>query len=207
MAELVLRLREREMARVGIIKTSMTVGRDNTCDLVIDNAAVSRTHATVTFSEGAYRVRDEDSENGITLNGRRVRKAALDYGDVIGIGKFEIELVDSYHEPMHQVVAGQPKDNSKNVMKTMQVDSTTAARLRDEAMARIAASKGLPAPVPKAPPRAGTPQVSQRAPAVAPSPVLQSAPVARTGPTTVQLIALVAVALIAGVVLTLLITK
>lgn len=207
MAELVLRLRDREMARVGIVKTTMTVGRDNTSDLVIDNAAVSRTHATVSFSEGAYRVRDEGSENGITLNGRRVRKAALDYGDVIGIGKFEIEIVDSYHEPMHQVIASQAKDASKNVMKTMQVDSATAARLRDEAMARIAAAKGLPAPAPKAPPRAGAPQVSQRAPAAAPAPAIQSAPVARSGPTTVQLIALVAVALIAGVVLTLLITK
>jgi pSer/pThr/pTyr-binding forkhead associated (FHA) protein len=201
MAELVLRLRDREMARVGIIKTSMTVGRDNTSDLVIDNAAVSRTHAIVSFTEGAYRVRDEGSENGITLNGRRVRKAALDYGDVIGIGKFEIELVDSYHEPMHRVEAPAKDKDPKNVMKTMQVDATTAARLRDEAMARIAATKGLPAPTPKAPARSAAPPSSQRAPATEPAPAV------RAGPTTIQLVALVAVALIAGVVLTLLIAK
>jgi predicted component of type VI protein secretion system len=201
MAELVLRLRDREMARVPIIKTSVTVGRDNTSDLVIDNAAVSRTHAIVSFTEGAYRVRDEGSENGITLNGRRVRKAALEYGDVIGIGKFEIELVDSYHEPMHRVDAPAKDKDPKNVMKTMQVDSATAARLRDEALARIAASKGLPAPAPKAPPRAAAPQISQRAPATEPAPAV------RTGPSPIQLVALVTVALIAGVVLTLLIAK
>jgi pSer/pThr/pTyr-binding forkhead associated (FHA) protein len=198
MAELVLRLRDREMNRVGIVKTHVTVGRDTTCDLMIDNAAVSRTHAIVSFSEGAYRVRDEESENGITLNGRRVRKAALDYGDVIGIGKFEIELVDSYHEPM-QHNAPQAKDETKNVMKTMQVDATTAARLRDEAMARIAAQKGLPAPVPKAPTRAAAAPAPSRAPVQAQTAV--------HAPSTGKLIGLVLAALIAGVVLTLALTR
>jgi pSer/pThr/pTyr-binding forkhead associated (FHA) protein len=200
MAELVLRLRDREMNRVGIVKTQVTLGRDAECDLTIDNAAVSRTHAVVSFSDGAYRVRDEESENGITVNGRRVRKAALDYGDVIGIGKFEIELVDSYHEPVMEG-ALQPKDSSKNVMKTMQVDATTAARLRDEAMARIAAQKGLPAPTPKAPPRAASAAVH------APSRAPVASPAAVSGPSTFKLVLLVVAALLAGVVLTLILTR
>ena len=206
MAELVLRLRDREMGRVAIIKTSVTVGRDLTSDLVIDNAAVSRTHATVSWSDGAYRVRDEGSENGITLNGKRVRKAALEYGDIIGIGKFEVELVDSYHEPMHRVEAPAPvKDQSKNVMKTMQVDATTAARFRDEALAKIAAQKGLPAPVPKAPPRPAAQPMVSRAPAPAQSAAPQQ--VVRAGLSTVQLAIIVVAALAAGVVLTLLIAR
>jgi pSer/pThr/pTyr-binding forkhead associated (FHA) protein len=200
MAELVLRLRDREMNRVGIVKTQVTVGRDAECDLTIDNAAVSRTHAVVSFSDGAYRVRDDESENGITVNGRRVRKAALDYGDVIGIGKFEIELVDSYHEPVMEG-ALQPKDSSKNVMKTMQVDATTAARLRDEAMARIAAQKGLPAPAPKAPPRS-VPAMVQ-----APSRAPVASPAAEGAPSTFKLVLLVVAALLAGVVLTLVLTR
>jgi len=198
MAELVLRLRERELARVPVVKTRMTVGRDTTSDLVIDNAAVSRTHASVTYGEDAYRVHDEESENGITLNGRRVRKAALEYGDVIGIGKFEIELVQSWHEPVKQA-APQSKEAAKNVMKTMQVDATTAARLRDEAMARIAAQKGLPAPTPKAPARPQATSASSRAPAPAPA--------ASSGNNTLMLVGLVVVALLAGVVLTLLIAR
>jgi pSer/pThr/pTyr-binding forkhead associated (FHA) protein len=200
MAELVLRLRDRELARVGIIKTSMTVGRDATSDLVIDNAAVSRVHATVSYNDGAYRVRDHESENGIMLNGRRVRKAGLDYGDIIGIGKFEIELVDSWHEPVQRTdrPAKDAKDASRNVMKTMQVDAASAARMRDEALARIAAQKGLPAPIPK----------TSRAPAsAAPSRAPSTVPPVDAGPSTLKLVALVVGALIAGVVLTLLITK
>lgn len=196
MAELVLRLRDREMARVGVVKTRMTLGRDATSDLVIDNAAVSRTHASVIFHDGAYRLRDEESENGVTLNGRRVRKATLEYGDVIGIGKFEVELVDSWHEPV-ALPDRQPGEATKNVMKTMQVDAGTAARLRDEAMARIAAQKGLPAPAPRAPARAPA--------AAAPSPA--SEPSARSGPSMLGLVGLVVAALLAGVVLTLLIAR
>lgn len=202
MAELVLRLRDRELARVAVVKTAMTVGRDAASDLVIDNAAVSRTHATVTVHDGAYRVHDQGSENGITLNGRRVRKASLDYGDVIGIGKFEIELIDSWHEPVQRAEAP-AKDASKNVMKTMQVDAASAARLRDEALARIAAQKGLPAPTPKAPPRSQSSAAPSRAPSRAPD----SIPTANSGPSTLKLVALVVGALIAGVVLTLLIMR
>jgi pSer/pThr/pTyr-binding forkhead associated (FHA) protein len=205
MAELVLRLRDRELARVGIIKTSMTVGRDATSDLVIDNAAVSRTHATVSYNDGTYRVRDQDSENGIMLNGRRVRKASLDYGDVIGIGKFEIELVDSWHEPVSrgEVPA---KDASKNVMKTMQVDAASAARMRDEAVARLAAQKGLPVPPPKTS-RAPASGMPSRAPASSPTPPAAASGGTSGGPSTLKLVALVVAALIAGVVLTLMFVK
>jgi len=200
MAELVLRLRDREMARVGVVKTSVTVGRDATCDLVIDNAAVSRTHAVVSYDDGDYRVQDNESENGITLNGKRVRKAALSFGDVIGIGKFEIELVDSYHEPMLRADP-QLKESSKNVMKTMQVDPATAARMRDEAMARIAAAKGLPAPAPKASRAQPGSSAASRA---ATAPI---EPAASGGSSTLNLVLLVAAALIAGVVLTLVLTR
>lgn len=207
MAELVLRLRDREMGRVAILKTTVTVGRDQTSDLAIDNAAVSRTHASVSWTDGVYRVRDEDSENGITLNGKRVRKAALEYGDIIGIGKFEIEFVDSYHEPMQRAEAP-AKQASANVMKTMSVDAATAARFRDEALAKIAAAKGLPAPTPKAPPRPASHVATSRAPA-APAPTVSStpAPVVRAGLSTPQIIMLVVGALVAGVVLTLLIAR
>jgi len=206
MAELVLRLRDRELARVSIVKTRVTVGRDATSDLVIDNAAVSRTHATINFNNDTYRVYDEESENGLTVNGRRARKAALSYGDIVGIGKFEIELVESWHQPM--LHAEPQQEGSKNVMKTMQVDAASAARLRDEAMARIAAQKGLPAPTPKVSrrPRSQASPSPSRGPA-APDAVVQSASAQASGPSTFTLVMLVLAALVAGAVLTLALTR
>jgi len=190
MAELVLRLRDREMARVGIVKTRMTVGRDADSDLVIDNAAVSRTHVFVSYTPAGYRVEDNESQNGIVLNGKRVRKAPLDYGDVIAIGKFEIELVQSWHEPME--TGGQPsKAPAKNIMSTMQMDAASVAKLRDEAMARIAAQKGLPAPTP----RAAAPKVAARAPAAPPPEVVQAVAPA---PSQLKLIAIIVASVVAG---------
>jgi predicted component of type VI protein secretion system len=169
MAELVLRLRDREMSRVPILSTRFTVGRDTGSDLVIDNAGVSRTHALVTFQDNTYSVEDAGSQNGITLNGKRVKQAELQYGDVIGIGKFEIEFLQSQDFPMS---AGTSTDapGAKNIMKTMQMSPEAAARIRDEAMARIAASKGQAAPAPTV---SGRPAAARRpatAPASAPAP-------------------------------------
>jgi pSer/pThr/pTyr-binding forkhead associated (FHA) protein len=158
MAALLLRLREREISRAPITVTRVTIGRDTTCDLVIDNAGVSRIHAAVTFANGLYQVEDADSQNGITVNGNPVKSATLEYGDVIGIGKFEIEFVQSPDMPME---TGQTFEMPKrNVMRTMQMDAGASARIRDEAIARLAAQKGLPAP----PPRASTPRASAAAP-------------------------------------------
>jgi pSer/pThr/pTyr-binding forkhead associated (FHA) protein len=73
MAELVLRLRDREMARTGIQNASMTIGWDASCDRVVDNAAVSRKHAVVMSARATFACATRDSKNGNTVNGKRVR--------------------------------------------------------------------------------------------------------------------------------------
>ena len=98
MAELLLKLRDREISRTPIKHMRIVIGRDATCDVVIDNAGVSRNHAVVLFDEGEFRIRDTESQNGITVNGKRVNDAALNYGDVIGLGKFELELIETADE-------------------------------------------------------------------------------------------------------------
>src|ERR1044071_4055894 len=98
MAELVLSLRDRELSRIPITHAKLTVGRDAACDVVIDNAGVSRNHAVILYMDDEFRVRDMDSQNGITVNGRQVKDAVLRYGDVIGIGKFEMKLLETFEE-------------------------------------------------------------------------------------------------------------
>jgi len=91
MAELLLRLRDRELSRTPIRNTRLTLGRDLVSDVVIDNAGVSRTHAILIYVDEHFRIRD-GSQSGLTVNGKTVKDAVLSYGDVIGIGKFEIVL-------------------------------------------------------------------------------------------------------------------
>jgi pSer/pThr/pTyr-binding forkhead associated (FHA) protein len=70
------------------------IGRDSSCDIPIDNIAVSREHARITREHshinegpGDYFVEDMGSINGTFVNGRKVDKKLLNTGDEITIGK------------------------------------------------------------------------------------------------------------------------
>ena len=75
-----------------------TLGRSRDCEVVLDDANVSRKHAEVRPSGGSWIVRDLGSTNGIKVNGRRVdpnRPQSIKPGDVIELGTsraiFELE--------------------------------------------------------------------------------------------------------------------
>lgn len=53
--------------------TPITIGRSENCDIVVDHYSISKVHAVITrTATGAYEIRDADSRNGVTINGRRV---------------------------------------------------------------------------------------------------------------------------------------
>jgi predicted component of type VI protein secretion system len=74
------------------------LGRSRDCDVVLDDANVSRHHAEVRPSGGSWTVRDLGSTNGVKVNGRRLdpqRPQSLKRGDELEIGTshvtFELE--------------------------------------------------------------------------------------------------------------------
>ena len=72
------------------------LGRSREADIVVDDANVSRKHAEIRPSGGAWTVRDLGSTNGVKVNGRRIDGAqSLTAGDVIELGTsqatFELE--------------------------------------------------------------------------------------------------------------------
>ena len=65
------------------------LGRSRDCDVVLDDANVSRRHAEVRPSGGSWIVRDLGSTNGVKVNGRRLdpaRPQSLEPGDAIELG-------------------------------------------------------------------------------------------------------------------------
>lgn len=62
------------------------IGRRAASDIVLDDATVSRRHALVLEREGGPVIADDRSLNGVYVNGRRVREAALHHGDEVQIG-------------------------------------------------------------------------------------------------------------------------
>jgi pSer/pThr/pTyr-binding forkhead associated (FHA) protein len=65
---------------------SMILGRHGRCDIVIDQAGVSRRHARITESDGRYRLIDLGSMNGTYVDGTPTLDCELLDGAEIHIG-------------------------------------------------------------------------------------------------------------------------
>lgn len=74
---------------------SVTLGRDAGNTIVLASQFVSKRHALVSWTPRGVRIEDQDSANGITVNGLTVHAAQLSSGDTIQIGDqhlvFEVE--------------------------------------------------------------------------------------------------------------------
>jgi len=70
----------------------MTIGRSRECEIVVDDANVSRRHAELHAQGEGWRIVDLGSTNGIKVNHRKVAKATLQHGDRITLGVTELEF-------------------------------------------------------------------------------------------------------------------
>ncbi len=66
--------------------SSIYIGRADDNHIVIHSEVASKYHATIVFDNGNYIVRDNQSRNGIRVNGVKVHEAVLLPGDKIEIG-------------------------------------------------------------------------------------------------------------------------
>ena len=65
------------------------VGRAPDCDLLIDDASVSRRHAAFDVSGDRCVIRDLGSRNGVLHNGSFVTTAAVSDGDDLRVGRLD----------------------------------------------------------------------------------------------------------------------
>lgn len=86
-------LKDRPVEEYTFDTDMITVGRDADCDVLIDNAGVSRAHAEIERTEGGVVVRDKGSSNGTWVNDDRIESDhVLGDGDLVRIGKFSIAV-------------------------------------------------------------------------------------------------------------------
>lgn len=69
-------------------------GRSSENEVVLPDYSVSRRHAVVQREGDAFVIADQNSTNGVQVNGRQVPRSPIRAGDVIKIGIFEIRLVE-----------------------------------------------------------------------------------------------------------------
>ena len=73
---------------------SLTIGRANDNDIVIQDVLASRHHAFLVDSPLGAEIRDANSINGTFVNGVRVGSAVLNEGDVVTIGNIDLVYSD-----------------------------------------------------------------------------------------------------------------
>jgi hypothetical protein len=76
---------------------SLTIGRNDDCDIVLPDRQVSRYHARITWMGDRFEVEDLTSKNGTHVNGQDVHEpTALHDGDEIQIAlRFKLGFVDA----------------------------------------------------------------------------------------------------------------
>ena len=77
---------------IGTEKDKVFIGRDASCDVVLDDRTTSRKHASVTVEEDGVYLEDLDSRNGTFIDGESVKRHKLSGDDVIQVGGYQISV-------------------------------------------------------------------------------------------------------------------
>jgi len=132
MARLVLSLDGQVLAEYNMSKERYTIGRLPDNDIRIDNAAVSGHHALIINILNDSFLEDLNSTNGTYVNGKIIKKHALQHGDVLTVGHHSLRFVESESD--------EPADEFE---KTMVIGPRDAARLSIPAAAAPPAAAAI----------------------------------------------------------------
>jgi len=134
MARLVLSLDGQQLAEYNMSKERYTIGRLPDNDIRIDNPAVSGHHALIINILNDSFLEDLNSTNGTYVNGKIIKKHAMQHGDVITVGHHSLRFIDGE--------ADEPADEFE---RTMVIGAADAAKLRMPAAVHAAAPAAAPA--------------------------------------------------------------
>ena len=102
MARLMLSLDGNVLAEYNMNKERYTIGRLPDNDIRIDNPAVSGHHSLIINILNDSFLEDLNSTNGTYVNGKLIKKHAMQHGDVITVGHHQLRFVDSQDGEVEQ---------------------------------------------------------------------------------------------------------
>lgn len=144
MAKLIIKFNDVVIDQLVLKQGDMNVGRRPGSDVLLDNMAVSGTHASIfTIGEDTF-IQDMNSTNGTFVNNKRISKHHLENGDVVTIGSHSLTYVND------KAVKG-----SANLAKTVIISPHQSEGMLADApkpAAAPAAASAAEAPAPAAAP-------------------------------------------------------
>ncbi|MCZ6561153.1 MAG: FHA domain-containing protein [Gammaproteobacteria bacterium] len=166
MARLILSLDGQVLAEYNMSKERYTIGRLPDNDVRIDNAAVSGHHSLIINILNDSFLEDLNSTNGTYVNGKLVKKHALQNGDVITVGHHQLkfgddDVAEADQDEFEKTMVIHPSSQSEDVIRNVK-------EAVDEA-AGAAPATIEPVPIP------GADHIATQAPEAAPTTALPKA--------------------------------
>jgi hypothetical protein len=96
---LLIRRGDAEVASAVPGERPIAIGRSKRCDIVLDDPAISRFHAVLAIEDEGLSLTDQDSQNGLWVHGRRVKKVWLKPDLPVVMGPFRVTLESVTAEP------------------------------------------------------------------------------------------------------------
>ena len=81
-----------------LAKTRITVGREPSCDIVINSGSVSHHHCVLFLHEGWWYVNDLDSKNGVKVNSKPVKQHLVPPAATLSVGSVDLTIKYQPHE-------------------------------------------------------------------------------------------------------------
>jgi len=138
MARLILSLDGQTLAEYNMTKERYTIGRLPDNDIRIDNAAVSGHHSLIINILNDSFLEDLNSTNGTYVNGKLIKKHALQHGDVITVGHHQLRYVDDQASEVEQ----------DEFEKTMVIAPSSQTQDQVDAVERAVERAAVPDPEP-----------------------------------------------------------
>ncbi len=148
MARLILSLDTQVMAEYNMNKERYTVGRLPDNDIRIDNSAVSGHHSLIINILNDSFLEDLNSTNGTYVNGKLIKKHALQHGDVITVGHHQLRFVeddeaqDEFEKTMVIQPSARPVDKIRTAREAVDQAAPAASGATHEAEARAVTVDG-----------------------------------------------------------------
>lgn len=123
-------------------KDDVMIGRDKTCDVVIENVGISRKHTQLFRNGGVWTLIDL-SENGTYVRGQRIAQFNLNDGDEFWMGKFSCVFREPSQAASFRPAKMQEHDNIEG---TILVDQRAMEKIAKERSSSLAGYITFPRP-------------------------------------------------------------
>ncbi len=100
---------------------NLTIGRGSDADVIVDNTAISRKHASLELKKNQYVISDLDSLNGTFVNGKKINGATrISVDDIIKLGKFKLALSEDDEKLEVSSYGAHPDTEDKTIIVSAQ---------------------------------------------------------------------------------------